>query len=71
MCDAPIDRLSELKFPALVVNGEFDSKPFFAMGIEYGERLPNAKRAILPGIGHMANLEAPEKFHELFAPFVA
>jgi pimeloyl-ACP methyl ester carboxylesterase len=71
LCDAPIDRLCELKFPALVVNGEFDSKPFHAMGVEYGERLPNAKKAILPGIGHISNLEAPDAFHALFADLIA
>ena len=71
LCDAPIPRLGELKFPTLLINGELDSKAFRAMAVEYGELLPNARNVILQGIGHVSNMEAADAFNALFVPFVS
>jgi 3-oxoadipate enol-lactonase len=71
LCDEPIPRLHELRFPTLVINGELDSKAFREMAVEYGERLPNVRSAVIPGVGHLCSLEAPDAFNEIFTAFIA
>ena len=54
----PVSRLSEIRVPALVLVGEHDLPTFRAMADEYAAALPRATRAVVAGVGHMANLEA-------------
>jgi pimeloyl-ACP methyl ester carboxylesterase len=59
---APIlDELREIDLPALVLVGEEDA-PYLRAADVMTARLPRARKAVLPGAGHIANIEAREAF---------
>jgi len=64
------ERLGELRLPALVLAGELDAK-YVAIARAMGERLPQARVAIVPGTGHAVHLEQPARFLELVTAFLA
>jgi pimeloyl-ACP methyl ester carboxylesterase len=66
----PVPNLRKLQTPTLVVSGELDIPSFLMMAEAYAKTLPNARRAIVPGAGHLANVEKPEEFNALFLDFV-
>jgi len=63
------ERLPELRMPVLLVCGARDAK-FEALNREMAERLPNARLAVVPGVGHNVHLEAPEAFGRLVGEFL-
>ncbi len=69
--DDAVDKLPAFALPALVVGAEQD----LAVPLEHSrllaEGLPNAKLKIIPGAGHMANLEQPELFNAALLDFLA
>ncbi len=62
-------RLAELRLATLVIAGDKDLPTFLAMADAYASTLPRAKKIIIPGAGHMPNLEAPAAFNEALATF--
>lgn len=63
------DDLPLIQSPALVIWGEHDMAPV-AVGQDAASRIPNARFAYLPGVGHFPYLEAPEKTTELITAFL-
>lgn len=62
--------LPTISVPTLIVVGE-DDRVFPVSESQYlSNRIPNAKFHVLPGIGHMLNLEAAEPFREAVRPFL-
>lgn len=51
--------------------GERNVPAFHRMADIIAERIAGAKKAVIPGVGHMANLEAPERFNETVLEFLA
>lgn len=64
-----IDRLGEIDVPALVVVGEKDEAYLRASEL-MGKRLPRAERVVIPGGGHVVNLDEPEAFDRAVLAFV-
>lgn len=64
-------RLAEVHAPTLVVVGELDQPDFARIARHLGERLPNARAEILPGVAHLPPMEAPEAFSRLVLDFLA
>src|SRR6185503_14144468 len=58
-------RLAQVDAPALVVVGEFDLPDFQAIARALAGGLPRARLAVLPGVGHLPNLEAPAVLADL------
>jgi 3-oxoadipate enol-lactonase len=54
--------LSGLDLPALVIVGEHDAPSPPDVAEQMAGRLPTARVAVVPGAGHLSNLEAPEVF---------
>ncbi len=54
-------RLAELTMPVLAIAGEEDTPDFRQITELIGQRLPQAQQFVVPGVGHMANMEAPEE----------
>lgn len=54
--------LAGIDLPALVVVGERDSPSPPDVAEEMARRLPRAHLAVVPGAGHLSNLDAPEAF---------
>lgn len=55
-----IGRLHELTIPLLVIVGEHDLPDFLHIAAAIGQHAPDARTLVVPGAGHMANMEAPE-----------
>ena len=67
----PASRLGEIAAPALVLVGEHDLPTFRAMAGEYASALARASLQIIPGAGHLSNLEAPDLVNASLSRFFA
>jgi 3-oxoadipate enol-lactonase len=68
----PYDRLlPDLRVPALVLVGDEDSYSTAEITAQLVASLPEPEVVILPGVGHMPNLEAPERFDEAVRAFAS
>lgn len=65
------ERLEEIRIPTLLLVGERDLPDIHAIADLLEARLPRVQRAVLAGVGHMANMEAPERFNTLVREFLA
>lgn len=54
--------LADIDVPALVVVGEHDGPSPPDVARQMHEALPRSRLAVLPGAGHLSNLEAPDRF---------
>lgn len=62
--------LSAIDVPALVITGELDTLIPPEISSPMAERIPGAELLVIPGAGHLANLEAPEAFTGALASFL-
>jgi 3-oxoadipate enol-lactonase len=67
---AAVDRLGEVRAPALVLVGEHDQPDFLAIADELKAGLPLARRVVVPGAGHLLPMEAPGEFNALVEAFL-
>lgn len=63
-------RLGELDMPVLAIIGEYDIPDFLQVTELVCQQLPQARKFIVPGVGHMANMEAPEAVTEAIWAFL-
>jgi pimeloyl-ACP methyl ester carboxylesterase len=63
-------RLSEVSAETLIVVGELDLPDFLAIAERVDERVPASRRVVVPGAGHVPNLEDPARFDELLGAFL-
>ena len=63
--------LGDLGVPALVLVGDADFFSTAEITAQLVASLPDPDVVVLPGIGHMPNLEAPERFDEAVLAFAA
>lgn len=63
-------RLYEIDCPTLIIVGERDLPDFQQIADDLHAGIAGAQKVILPGVGHMANLEAPARFAELVGAFL-
>jgi pimeloyl-ACP methyl ester carboxylesterase len=66
-----LDRLSEMRVPALLLAGESDIPDVHAHIGAIASRLPWAERQVVPVAGHLPHLERPEDFNERVLDFLA
>jgi pimeloyl-ACP methyl ester carboxylesterase len=57
--------------PTLVTVGELDLPDFQAVARVIEREVPGAERAVIPGAGHVPNLETPAAFHRALDAFLA
>jgi pimeloyl-ACP methyl ester carboxylesterase len=73
--DAPqIARIGELQrvdMPVLIVNGEYDSDTRIGAGAELTRALRDARLAVIPGAGHLSNLDNPAAYNKVLGAFLA
>ena len=65
-----IQRLHEIAAPTLVLVGELDSHDFQQIASTLERGIPHARKIVVPGVGHMANMEAPERFNAVVTAFL-
>lgn len=65
-----IESLSAIKVPTLVLVGALD-RNFLAPADYMAGKIPGARKAVIPGARHTANLDEPEAFNRAVADFLA
>lgn len=66
-----IDKIDALTMPALVVLGERDVPDFHRMADIMAERIADVTKIVIPDVGHMSNMEDPQRFNEIVLDFLA
>lgn len=66
----PAEVLGSLTVPALVVAGEQDMPCFLEMTGTLARGIPGAERTLVPGAGHMVNMEQPAEVNALLTGFL-
>lgn len=70
----PVERIGDLRrleVPVLIVNGEYDSDTRIGAGAELARALPNARLAVIPGAGHLSNLDNPVAYNKVLSEHVS
>lgn len=62
-------RLDEVRAPALVIAGDLDAQEIRTSADLYAGGIRNASKVLVPGSGHMVNLERTRDFGELLEEF--
>jgi len=65
-----IQRLREISVPTLAMVGERDMADFHAILATFQQQIARAQTVVLPGVGHMSNLEAPAQFNQVVLDFL-
>jgi pimeloyl-ACP methyl ester carboxylesterase len=65
------DRLAEIQAPTLIIVGEQDL-PFYNLPIadRLAAQIRHAQKVVIPGVGHMVNMEASASFNETVLSFL-
>jgi pimeloyl-ACP methyl ester carboxylesterase len=66
-----IERLAGISAPTLILVGDRDVPDIQGIAEKLAAEIPGARKVVLPGVGHMVNLEAPTRFDEEVLGFLA
>ena len=69
--DSVLDRLHEIRVPALVLVGEEDRSLPVALSLRMHDRLPRSTFEVIPGAGHLTALEQPARVNQAIIGFLA
>lgn len=61
--------LGKITVPTLIIVGDLDA-PFIEPSKLMHERIPGSKLVVIPGAGHLANIERPSEFNEAMMAFL-
>jgi len=65
-----IERLNEIRVPTLVVVGRRDLADFQSIADSLARAIPDARKIVMSGVGHMSNMEEPEGFNSIVLSFL-
>jgi pimeloyl-ACP methyl ester carboxylesterase len=65
-----LQRLDTIRVPTLILIGERDVPDCQAIAETLHQRIPKARKVMLPQVGHMSNMETPERFNALLLDFL-
>ncbi|MDB5057105.1 MAG: hypothetical protein JWO59_577, partial [Chloroflexi bacterium] len=63
-------RLGSISAPTVIIVGEWDVPDFRAMADTFERGIPDSRKVIMSGVGHMANMEDPEQFNDIVREFL-
>ncbi len=63
------DLLPRITVPTLLIWGELDARSPLRVASQFEEAIPDAKLVVIPGAGHVSNLEQPEPFNDAVREF--
>jgi pimeloyl-ACP methyl ester carboxylesterase len=63
------DLLPHIAVPTLLIWGELDARSPLTVASQFEEAIPDAKLVVIPGAGHVSNLEQPELFNDAVREF--
>ncbi|HEY5868192.1 MAG TPA: alpha/beta hydrolase [Candidatus Tectomicrobia bacterium] len=64
-------RLGTISVPTLIIIGERDMPNFHAIADSLHQHIPKTRKVVMPGVGHMAKMEDPERFNTIVLDFLA
>jgi pimeloyl-ACP methyl ester carboxylesterase len=63
------DLLPRIAVPTLLIWGELDERSPLSVARQFEDAVPDAKLVVIPGAGHVSNLEEPEQFNDAVREF--
>ncbi len=63
------DLLPRIAVPTLLVWGELDARSPLGVARQFERAIPEAKLVVIPGAGHVSNLERPDQFNDAVRAF--
>jgi pimeloyl-ACP methyl ester carboxylesterase len=63
------DLLPRIAVPTLLVWGELDARSPLGVARQLEQAIPDTKLVVIPGAGHVSNLERPDEFNEAVRKF--
>jgi pimeloyl-ACP methyl ester carboxylesterase len=63
------DLLPHIAVPTLLIWGELDARAPLSVARSFEQAIPDAKLVVIPGAGHVSNLERPEAFNDAVREF--
>jgi pimeloyl-ACP methyl ester carboxylesterase len=63
------DLLPLIKAPALLIWGERDGRSPLSVARQFEQAISGSELVVIPGAGHVSNLEQPERFNEALREF--
>ena len=66
-----MNRLSEIKVPVLVITGAEDLSYITDIAALIARSVANGRHVVVPGAGHIVNLDAPAEFGEAMSAFLS
>jgi pimeloyl-ACP methyl ester carboxylesterase len=64
------DVLPRIEVPVLLLYGELDQRAPLQVAGELHQRIPSSRLVVIEGVGHSANVEAPEEFNAHVRTFI-
>jgi pimeloyl-ACP methyl ester carboxylesterase len=61
--------LGQIRVPTLLIWGDADARSPVNVAHELRDAIPGARLVLIPGAGHVSNLEAPARFSEAIRGF--
>jgi 3-oxoadipate enol-lactonase len=66
----PIQQLGNISAPTLIMVGERDLPDFHTISDALHQGIANCSKVVLPGVGHMSNMEDPARFNATVMDFL-
>ncbi len=63
------DLLPRIVVPTLLIWGELDARAPLTVARQFEQAIPDTKLVVIPGAGHVSNLEQPEPFNDAVREF--
>ena len=63
------DLLPRIAVPTLLIWGELDARSPLAVARQFAEAIPDTQLVVIPGCGHVSNLERPDLFNAAVREF--
>ncbi|MGI8461609.1 MAG: alpha/beta fold hydrolase [Solirubrobacterales bacterium] len=63
------DQLPRIAVPVLLIWGELDERSPLSVARQFEQMIPDSKLVVIPGAGHVSNLEQPEQINEAVREF--
>ena len=63
------DLLTRIDIPTLLIWGELDARSPLSVARQFEQAITDAELVVIPGAGHLSNLERPERFNQAVREF--
>lgn len=64
-----LDLLPHITVPTLLIWGELDARSSLTIASQFERTIPDATLVVIPGAGHISQLERPEQFNKAVREF--